>query len=186
MSHTSFTRKRPTVTSGFTGARISRGTRRERQGSTMEVAMRIFLTAVSLACLASVGAGVTPAQSENATFKLTNSAPHIIHVKLFSQSRRGWQWPSSTRHWILNDSRQHTLTAGSCQPGEKICYGGSYKDKSTHWGVGLTGKRPCTNCCITCGASHAWNLTGGTSDVASRPSSGRIIDNGPELVAADD
>lgn len=25
-----------------------------------------------------------------------------------------------------------------------------------------------------------------TSDVSSRPSSGRIIDNGPELVAADD
>jgi hypothetical protein len=81
--------------------------------------MRIFLTAVSLAFLLSVGAGVKSAQSENATFKVTNSAPNIIHVKLFSQSRRGWQWPSSKRHWILDDGNQHTLTAGNCQPGEK-------------------------------------------------------------------
>jgi hypothetical protein len=157
----------------------------ECQYSTMEVAMRIFLTAVSLAFLLSVGAGVKSAQSENATFKVTNSAPNIIHVKLFSQSRRGWQWPSSKRHWILNDGNQHTLTAGNCQPGEKVCYGGSYKNKSTHWGVGLDGNRSCAHCCITCGASHAWNLTGGASDVAPRPAGGRI-DDGPELVPADD
>ena len=53
--------------------------------------MRVFLTAISLAVLLSVGWGVKSAQSENATFKVTNSAPNIIHVKLFSQSRRGWQ-----------------------------------------------------------------------------------------------
>ena len=147
--------------------------------------MRIFLTAVSLACLLSVGAEVKSARSENATFKLTNSAPHIIRVKLFSQSRRGWQWPSSTRHWILDDGKQHSLTAGNCQPGEKICYGGSYQDSRTHWGLGLAGTRSCTNCCITCGASHAWNLTGGASDVASRPSSAHI-DDGPALVPAND
>ena len=75
--------------------------------------MRIFLTAVSLAFLLSVGAGVKSARSENATFKVTNSAPNIIHVKLFSQSRRGWQWPSSKGHWILDDSKQHNLTAGN-------------------------------------------------------------------------
>ena len=147
--------------------------------------MRIFLTAVSLACLLSLGAGVKSARSENATFNLTSAAPYIIHVKLFSQSRRGWQWPSSTRHWILDDGKQHVLTAGNCEPGEKICYGGSYKDASFKWGVGLDGTRSCANCCITCGGSHAWNLTGGASDVASRPSGGRI-DDGPELVAADD
>jgi hypothetical protein len=147
--------------------------------------MRIFLTAVSLALLLSVGAGVKSARSENATFELTNSAPHIIHVKLFSQSRRGWQWPSSKSNWILNDDKQHTLTAGNCQPGEKICFGGSYKDKSSHWGVGLDGNRHCAHCCITCGASHAWNLTAGASDVAPRPSSGRI-DDGPALVPIDE
>src|SRR5262245_20795087 len=97
---------------------------RQFQCSTKEVAMRISLTAVSLACLLSVGTGVSSARSENATFRLTNSAPFIINVKLFSQSRQGWQWPSSTRHWILNDGKQHILTAGNCQPGEKICYGG--------------------------------------------------------------
>ena len=75
------------------------------------------------------GAGVKSARSENATFNLTNSAPYTIHIKLFSQSRHGWQWPSSKRHWILDDAKQHTLTAGNCQPGEKICYGGSYKNE---------------------------------------------------------
>ena len=158
---------------------------REGPRFTMEVAMRIFLTAVSLALLVSVGAGVNSARSEDASFKLTNSAPNIIHVKLFSQSRRGWQWPSSKRHWILDDGKQHTLTAGNCQPGEKICYGGSYKNNRTHWGVGLDGTRSCAHCCIVCGASHAWNLTGGVPDVASRPSSGRI-DDGPALVPATD
>jgi hypothetical protein len=156
-----------------------------RSTSTMEVAMRIFLTAVSLAFLLSVGAGVKSARSENATFNLTNSAPYTIHIKLFSQSRHGWQWPSSKRHWILDDAKQHTLTAGNCQPGEKICYGGSYKNEGNYWGVGLDGKSHCAHCCIVCGASHAWNLTGGASDVASRPSSGRI-DDGPALVPAND
>ena len=108
--------------------------------------MRIFLTAACWPFLLSVGAGVKSARSENATFKLTSAAPNIIHVKLFSQSRRGWQWPSSTRHWILNDDKQHTLTAGNCQPGEKICYGGSYKNKNTHRGVGLDGNRHCEHC----------------------------------------
>src|SRR6476661_8478602 len=73
-----------------------------------EVAMRIFLTAVSLTLLLSVGARINSARSEDASFKLTNSAPNIIHIKLFSQSRRGWQWPSSKRHWILDDGKQHT------------------------------------------------------------------------------
>jgi hypothetical protein len=148
--------------------------------------MRMFLTAVALAFLLSFGAGVKPARSENATFKLTNSAPNIIWVKLFSQSREGWQWPSSKTHWILDDGAQHALTAGHCQPGEKICYGGSYQNNKTHWGVGLDGKRSCTHCCITCGASHAWNLIGGTSDTPPRPSSSQIIDNGTALVPADD
>jgi hypothetical protein len=147
--------------------------------------MRVVLTAVSFALLMSVCGGATSARSENATFKLTNSAPSIINVKLFSKNRRGWQWPSSTRHWVLDDGNQHSLTAGNCQPGEKICYGGSYDNRRTHWGVGLAGNRSCANCCITCGASHAWNLKGGASDVASRPSSGRI-DDGPVLVPADD
>jgi hypothetical protein len=148
--------------------------------------MRKFLTAVSLALLLSVGAGVKSARSENATFKLTNSAPYIVWVKLYSQSRHGWQWPSSKRHWILNDGKQHTLTAGNCQPGEKICYGASYENKKTHWGVGFDGKSACTRCCITCGESHAWNLTGGAPDVAPHPSGGHTIDNGPALVPIDD
>jgi hypothetical protein len=149
---------------------------REGPRFKMEVAMRIFLTAVSLAFLLSVGAGVKSARSEDATFKLTNSAPYSVDVKLFSQSRHGWQWPSSQRSWILDDGKQHTLRAGNCQPGEKICYGGSYANNRTYWGVGLDGQRSCTHCCITCGASGAWNLTGGASDVPPQRSSGQRID----------
>jgi hypothetical protein len=147
--------------------------------------MRTILATVLFGFLFAI-MGTEPARSENASFKLTNSAPHIIWVKLFSQTRRGWQWPSSTRHWILDDGRQHTLTAGQCQPGEKICYGGSYQNRASHWGVGLSGKRGCARCCITCGQSHAWNLTSGASDVASRPAGGQVIDHGPELVPVDD
>jgi hypothetical protein len=58
-----------------------------------------------------IGAGIEPAHSETATFKLTNAAPYTIAVKLFSQTRRGWQWPSTSRNWVLDDSRQHTLSA---------------------------------------------------------------------------
>jgi len=146
--------------------------------------MRIFLTAVFLVFSLSVGAGVKSARSDDAHFNVTNSAPNIIHIKLFSQTRRGWQWPSSTRNWVLDDGSEHTLTAGNCQRGEKICYGGSYKDKSSHWGVGLDGTRQCANCCITCGGSHAWNLTGGASDATSRRSSGPVS-NSPRSVPID-
>ena len=60
--------------------------------------MRRFLTAVSLVFLLSLGWGVEPARSANATFKVTNSAPNIIHVKLFSQSRHGWQSAHDAHH----------------------------------------------------------------------------------------
>lgn len=147
--------------------------------------MRAILATVLFGCLFAL-TGAAPARSDDANFKLTNSAPNIIWVKLFSQTRHGWQWPSSTRHWILDDDRQHTLTAGQCQPGEKICYGGSYQNNSFHWGVGLDGKHACSNCCITCGQSHGWNLTGGAPDAASHPAAGHMIDPGPVLVPADD
>ena len=148
--------------------------------------MRKLLVAIFFGVFLNVGAGMESAQSADATFKLTNNAPHTIQVKLFSQTRRGWQWPSSSRHWTLDDGREHSLTAGQCQPGEKICFGGSYDDNRTHWGVGLSGKRACQGCCITCGETHAWNLNGGSSHVASRPSRGQIIDHGPELVPAEE
>ena len=149
--------------------------------------MHKLLAAIFFGVLLSIGAGTEPAQSADATFKLTNNAPNTIRVKLFSQTRRGWQWPSASRHWVLDDGRQHSLVAGQCRPGEKICYGGSYKNKSKHWGVGLDGNRTCSNCCITCGGSHAWNLNDGSGPVvASRPPRGQVIDDGPVLIPVDE
>jgi hypothetical protein len=72
-----------------------------RRFSRREAAVRKLLTAIFFGVLLSVGTGMESAHSEEATFKLTNSAPKIIWVKLFSQTRRGWQWPSASRHWIL-------------------------------------------------------------------------------------
>jgi hypothetical protein len=121
-------------------------------------------------CSVLIGTGIESAHSEAATFKLTNAAPYTIRVALFSQTRR-WVWPSASRVWVLNDSRQHVLSARQCQPGEKICYGGSYRNRSGHWGVGIDGNRACQNCCIRCGQSLVLNLTSGSGPtVASRRS----------------
>jgi ferredoxin-like protein FixX len=126
-------------------------------------------------------AGATPAQSGDATFKLTNNARFTIMVKVFSQSRN-WEWPSTTKHWPLDDSAQHSLRI-SCQDGEKVCYGGAFSsDDKTHWGVGFKGNKSCGNCCLTCGSnvSHAWKL----NDAPPRTATG-VIDHGTNLVPID-
>jgi hypothetical protein len=106
-----------------------------------------------------VAASSDPAQSGDATFKLTDRAPFSIIVKFFSQNRN-WVWPGPTSHWTLGDNAQHAFRL-ACQDGEKICYGASYTaDDQTYWGVGFKGDKGCQNCCLTCGneVSHAWNL----------------------------
>ncbi len=142
--------------------------------------MRNLLRAI-LGVLLIAFAGTKPAQSGDATFKLTNNARFSVMVKAFSQSRN-WQWPSSTKHWTLDDNVQHDLRVG-CQDGEKICYGGSFTaDDRRHWGVGFKGDKPCQGCCLTCGSniSHSWNLIEGPA----RPASG--IDPGTIQVPFDE
>jgi hypothetical protein len=146
--------------------------------------LRKLLTAIFFALLLIVGAGIKPAYSGDATFKLTNSTPTSIMVKFFAHSRN-WQWPSTTNHWNLNDSAEHDFRLG-CQDGEQICWGGSYTaDDNTHWGVGFKGDKGCQGCCLTCGnnVSHSWNLTGGAPQ---HPSTGHPIDPGTVLVPADE
>ncbi len=124
--------------------------------------MRMIFAAIFLVTLLGAGAGIEPANAGSVTFKLTNAAPYSIRVKFFSQDRRGWQWPSSTTHYTLDDGRRHEFPL-RCRDGEKICYGGSYADNKSHWGVGFDGTRSCNGCCLTCGdnVQHAWRLNGG-------------------------
>jgi len=129
-----------------------------------------LLAAISFGLLLIVGAGTGPAQSGDATFKLTDSARFSIMIKFFSQNRN-WVWPSPTSHYTLSDNGEHDFPL-ACQDGENICFGGSYTaDDATYWGVGFKGDRSCRDCCLTCGnASHSWTLNEGPGSRPSRPS----------------
>ena len=132
--------------------------------------MRRLATIICFGLLLIFEVGANPAQSGEATFKMTSTARFNVMVKVFSQSR-AWQWPTSTTHWNLNDSAEHDFRIG-CQDGEKVCYGGAYTaDDATYWGVGFKGDRSCRDCCLTCGnASHSWTLNEGPGSRPSRPS----------------
>ena len=140
-----------------------------------------------IVCAAFLLAGGAPASSGDATFTLANKARFNVMVKVFSQSRH-WEWPSTTRHWNLDDDAQHALRI-SCQDGEKVCYGGSFTaDDKTHWGVGFKGDKPCSGCCLTCGSnvSHAWNLTETPRPQGPVAGGGHTIDPGTNAVPVDE
>jgi hypothetical protein len=143
--------------------------------------MRKLATMVFLGFLLIFQVGAKPAQSGEATFKMTSTARYNVMIKVFSQTR-DWQWPNRTTHWNLNDSAEHNLRI-ACQDGEKVCWGGAYTaDNATYWGVGFKGDKSCRGCCLTCGnASHSWTLNDGAG---SRPTGGVPIDPGSVGVPA--
>jgi len=102
------------------------------------------------------------AQSGVVTFKFTNTTPYKILVKFYSQDRNH-VWPSSSSHYVLDDSIQRVSRLG-CQVGEKICYGASYgENSSSYWGMGYRGDKDCQGCCLRCGTMsenrwYAWRL----------------------------
>jgi hypothetical protein len=98
------------------------------------------------------------------TFKFTNSARYTIYIRMFSQNR-AWSWPGGDRAFVLDDRLEHSFLL-ECRVGEKICYGGSYRtgDGDGFWGVGVSGKRGCTSCCLRCGTDGedvwaSWDLS---------------------------
>jgi hypothetical protein len=115
--------------------------------------------AIFFGLLLIVGAETEPAHSGDVTFKLTSKAPNSVNVMFFG---KGHHWPGGGKHYLLNDSRQHTFHLG-CQDGEQICWGASYaeNDGESHWGVGYLGKQHCDDCCLTCGSNPtlSQNLT---------------------------
>ncbi len=131
--------------------------------------MRKLFTAVFFGLFAAVGAGAGPASAEDgvATFYFTNSAPNIIVLKAYSETRN-WVWPGANSYWVLDDNSQQYYASLACRVGEKICFGGSYSPSDTpfYWGVGFQGNKSCASCCLICGPAsanvwHAWDLTGG-------------------------
>jgi hypothetical protein len=128
--------------------------------------LRKLATAILFALFLTVGIGTDPAPAQDGvvTFKFTNLARNTIFMKMFSEDRRGYQWPGPNRHYILDDRLQRDARL-SCLVGEKICYGGGYNtsDSSRFWGVGYRGNKGCEGCCLICGTYgqevfSAWDL----------------------------
>jgi hypothetical protein len=84
---------------------------------------------------------------------------YTVHLN-FRAPNRNNVWPGGSQIWPLRDSEFHTYRL-SCVPGEKICYGAERSgNKNAYWGIGLDGRRGCTQCCMTCGSSHRLTLNG--------------------------
>jgi hypothetical protein len=128
----------------------------------MEDFMKGVISVICFIFFVSVFGGQARADEGQVTFRIQNNAPYTVNVKLFSDTRKNWQWPTSSTHWTLDDGKLHELTV-SCRVGEKVCYGGWYANEKTYWGVGFEGRQSCTDCCLTCGTvgenvNHSYDL----------------------------
>jgi hypothetical protein len=122
---------------------------------------------LALAILALLGAFVlapSTASAETETWTIRSSYPYQVQLKFYSQDRRH-VWPSATRAYLLDDSRQHEFSL-QCRPGERICYGAwdvtTRGSGNRYWGVGQGDRHGCRGCCWTCGREgdpRAINLT---------------------------
>jgi len=114
-----------------------------------------FLTRLFLGLLLIVGAGAS-AKSDS-TFTFTNNGHYSVKVRLFSHTGNR-EWPGGSRWYDLNSSAPQDIRI-ACQVGEYVCYGAAYDaNNDPRWGRGLNNDQPCTDCCLTCGQSHAWTL----------------------------
>src|SRR5262249_8526804 len=94
-------------------------------------ALRKLAAAILIGLLFAVGAGTGSGLAQGVvTFKVTNKSPYIIMMKMFSQTRSGWVWPSQTTHFTLNDSTERAARL-ACEVGEKVCFGASYSPDDT-------------------------------------------------------
>jgi hypothetical protein len=112
--------------------------------SSQEALMKVGLAAVCLI------ASLAQAHADNLIYPVKNSSGHNIQVRFFSQTRTVW-WPGENSGY--NQAKKTTVNYNiSCNPGEYICYGAwSMPDEKLNWGVGLTGKGQCSQCCNHCG-----------------------------------
>src|SRR5262245_47369928 len=112
-------------------------------------ALRKLATTIVLALLVVIGTGSAPVRAQRGvvTFQFTHNPAYTIYVKMSAQTR-SWVWPSANTSYILNDRTERAARL-SCLVGEKICFGGSYRNDDTpiYWGVGIRGTKACTGCC---------------------------------------
>jgi hypothetical protein len=119
-----------------------------REGSLRRLVITVLF---GLLVIASMGAGPAQAQNGVVTFTFINNGRYIILMKMFSANRR-WVWPSPSTHYVLDDEEPRSAKL-ACNVGEKICFGGSYRenDRPVYWGVGYLGNKGCQGCCLICG-----------------------------------
>jgi hypothetical protein len=67
--------------------------------------------------------------------------------------------------WPRDRQAAHELPADEsggyaipCLAGASVCYGAAQTDGRVVWGAGLDGKRPCADCCVSCGQSASFTL----------------------------
>jgi hypothetical protein len=86
------------------------------------------------------------------TFRLKSNHPNSVAYAFYSAVNRSRVWPGG----VLTDSDVHTERL-SCEPGESVCYGAWVQGAfpGPFWGVGPKGKKPCSNCCVTCPSAES-------------------------------
>jgi hypothetical protein len=111
--------------------------------------LRGLLTALLAILSIGLASSAQTQQNQSLTFKFKAAAKHKVQVAFFAQDRNH-VWPGGGNAYNLDDSQVHEVKL-SCQPGEKICYGGWVTGNAKiYWGRGAEGKQRCDNCCYAC------------------------------------
>ncbi len=112
---------------------------------------RLWSVAIAILAVLSIvlASSAQTQQAQSITFKFKAAAKQTVQVAFFAQDRNH-VWPGGGNAYNLDDARVREIKL-SCQPGERICYGGwatgNYK---ISWGRGAEGKQRCENCCYAC------------------------------------
>jgi hypothetical protein len=88
----------------------------------------------TLLAVCAVCFGSLPSQSEEYWFKVRSLHPNAVHMKFYSQTRKGHEWPTSKTAWNLPDDEVHALGM-TCNKNEKICWGAWVKNTGLQNGV---------------------------------------------------
>jgi hypothetical protein len=87
----------------------------------------------TLLAVCAVCFGSLPSQSEEYWFKVRSLHPNAVHMKFYSQTRKGHEWPTSKTAWNLPDDEVHALGM-TCNKNEKICWGAWVKKLASRMG----------------------------------------------------
>ena len=95
---------------------------------------------------------LSAAQADNLQWKFRSYDSKVVDVNFFSANRKV-VWPANGQVFTIKNYDVQTYNL-SCVAGEKICFGAWRRgNDSKYWGSGHDGKKACSSCCYTCGAS---------------------------------